>query len=70
MDLNDLTPELMEKARQCKTPEEILSLAKESGYDLSDEELKAIVGGVDTDWVCWTVETCKGACGNHAPYVP
>ena len=70
MKFEDLTPEQMEKARACKTPEDVLALAKEEGYDLSDEELQSISGGIDTSWVCLTVETCKGFCKGHAPFVP
>ena len=70
MKFEDLTPEQMEKARACKTPEDIVALAKEEGYELSDEELKSISGSVDTDWVCMTVVTCKGFCKGHAPFVP
>ena len=51
MGFKDLSPELREKARQCKTPEEVLALAKEEGYELSDEELEAISGGVK--WTLW-----------------
>lgn len=52
MKFEDLTPEQMEKAKACNTPQDFLSLAKEEGYELSDEELEAISGG-------W------GDCGNH-----
>lgn len=45
MDFNELSPELQEKAKSCKTPEEMLALAKEEGYELSDSELEAIAGG-------------------------
>ena len=45
MKFEDLTPEQMEKAKACKTPEDILALAKEEGYELTDEELAAIAGG-------------------------
>lgn len=45
MNLENLTPEQREKARNCKTPEDILALAKEEGYELSDEELSGIAGG-------------------------
>ena len=34
----DLTPGQIEKARSCKTPEEVLELAKEEGIELSDED--------------------------------
>ena len=48
MDFKDLSPELQEKARTCKTPEELLALAKKEGYKLSDEEMEGIAGG----WTC------------------
>ena len=37
MDFSNLTPQQQEKAKACKTPEEVLALAKEEGYELSDE---------------------------------
>ena len=37
MRFEDLTPEQMEKAKACKTAEDILALAKKEGIDLSDE---------------------------------
>ncbi len=45
MDLQNVTPELREKAKGCKTPEELLDLAREEGYELSEEELQAVSGG-------------------------
>lgn len=45
MDFNDLTPEQQEKARACKTPEDVLALAKEGGIELTDEQLEAVSGG-------------------------
>ena len=45
MEFKDLTPELREKALACKTPEDVLALAKEEGYELSDEELDVVAGG-------------------------
>ena len=41
----DLSPELREKAMECKTPDEMLALAKAEGYKLSEEELAAVSGG-------------------------
>ena len=62
MKFDDLTPEQMEKAKACKTPEEVLALAKEEGYELSDEELSAVSGG--EDWV----KRCNGqTCSIYSP---
>lgn len=49
MDFKDLNPELREKAGACKTPDELLALAKSEGYKLSEEELESISGG---GWSC------------------
>ena len=52
----DLSPELREKAMACKTPDEMLALAKKEGYKLSDEEMQAVSGGwtagSKSDWDC------------------
>ena len=45
MDFKDISPELGEKAKACASPEELLELAREEGYELSDEELEGISGG-------------------------
>ena len=47
----EISPELREKARECKTPEEMLALAKREGYKLSEAEMEAVSGGWDS---------CKG----------
>ena len=48
----NVSPDLKERARACTTPEELMSLAAESGIDLSEEELSSISGG--TSWSCVT----------------
>ena len=47
MDLSntDISPELREKAKACNSPEELLTLAKQEGYKLSDAEMEAVAGG-------------------------
>ena len=45
MKFEDLTPEQQEMARACKTPEEVLALAKENGIELTDAQLEAVSGG-------------------------
>lgn len=52
-----LTPEQRAKAKQCKSPEELLALAKEAGYELTEDELEGISGG---SW-------CFSDCGPHNP---
>lgn len=62
MELDNLTDEQKAKARECKTPEEMLALAREEGYELSDQELEAVSGG----WGCsdYCTEKCYEAlCG-------
>ena len=50
MNFEDLkSPELQEKLKAASTPEELLALAKEEGYELSDEELGGMSGGF---WGC------------------
>ena len=49
MNYEDLTPDMKDKIRACKTPEELLELAKESGYELSDNELEQVSGGWGAD---------------------
>lgn len=45
MKFEDLTPELKEKALACKTTEDLLALAKDEGYELSEQELEDVSGG-------------------------
>jgi hypothetical protein len=53
----DLTPEQEARARECKTPEELLALAKEEGFSLTDEQLESISGG-------------RNSCSNFTTYDP
>ena len=56
MKFEELSSELQEKAKACKTPEDILTLAQEEGYELSDDDLEAIAGG--GFWDCDEKATC------------
>ena len=57
MEYQDLTDEMKKKVQSCETPEEILALAKEEGYELTDDELEAVSGG----WAACSQE--KYGCG-------
>ena len=59
MDLDKLSPEIQEKIKTCTSADELMTLAREEGVELSDAELDAIVGGVD-----WT-DLCTVLCGIH-----
>ncbi len=43
--LQGLTKEQIEKARNCKNADELLSLAKEEGIELTEEQLTEVNGG-------------------------
>ena len=42
---SQLTPEQMKKARECKSSDDLVELAKSEGVELTDEQLDAIAGG-------------------------
>lgn len=67
MNFENLTPEMQAKVKACKTAEEILELAKEEGYELSDAELEGIAGGNDFWSVDWNWCSNKGPCANWFP---
>lgn len=45
MNFSDLSPEFCEKAKNCKSPEELFELAKEEGVEIPDEDLEGVSGG-------------------------
>ena len=54
-------PELQEKLKTVKTPEEFLLLVKEEGCELSEAELEGIAGG-DVVWTC-----SDNTCSTYVP---
>ena len=62
MKLEDLTPEQQEKAKGCKTTEELFALAEAEGIELSDSELEAIAGGEEWYSLC---EDNEGNCPKY-----
>ncbi|MBO7673443.1 MAG: Nif11-like leader peptide family natural product precursor [Atopobiaceae bacterium] len=67
MDYKELNEEQKAKARECKTPEEIMALAASEGYELSDEELNAL--GVAGGWCVTDQKGCPDRCGCLCPRV-
>ena len=48
-----LSDEMKKKVTECRTAEELITLAKTEGIELTDEQLDAISGGSDdSDWTC------------------
>lgn len=45
MNFDAITPELLEKAETCKTPQEFIEVAQAYGIELTDAELDVIAGG-------------------------
>ena len=45
MRLEDMTPVMLGRAKECKTPGERLALMAEEGVELTDEQLEGISGG-------------------------
>ena len=60
MNFEDLTDEQKAKAKACNTPEELLALAKEEGYELGDEELDSVSGGGG-----WTTEELNNVAASY-----
>ena len=44
---NEITKEMIEKAMQCKTPEELIALAKTGGIELTKEEAETYLTEIE-----------------------
>ena len=51
--LSTLTDEQKKKVEAAQSPEELLALAKEAGYEMSPDQLESVAGG-------WCVDHCYG----------
>jgi len=54
--LEALTDEQKKKIKNAKNPEELLAIAKEAGYELSQEQLNDVSGG---GWDCRCFDNCS-----------
>ena len=68
MKFENLTPEQLAKAKACKTPEDYLALAKEEGYELTNEELDQVAGGAG-EWLEAGFYKCP-ECGHNVATRP
>ena len=48
--LNTLTDEQKKKVEVAQSPEELLAIAKEAGYELSPDQMEAVAGGDGSSW--------------------
>lgn len=58
--LNSLNDEQKKRIETAKTPEEFLAIARETGYELSEEQLSALAGG-------WCSDCNENACFYSLP---
>lgn len=63
MNYDDLAPDQMEKAKACKTVDELLELARSEGIELSDAELEGIASGLS--WGDGNCSLLEEDCSNH-----
>ena len=63
--IKELPEELQEKARQCKTKEELDEFIAENGIELSDEALEMVSGGCGVSEACSTEKHAKAYCVGH-----
>ena len=62
MNLDNLTPDQIEKAKTIETPEDLAKFAKENGIELTDEQLEKVAGGSVWDETKTYKTTCV-KCG-------
>lgn len=65
MNYDDLGMEQKESLLGCRTPEDIIALAKTEGYELSDAEIEQVVGGS-----LWFPDVTCPKCGAPAEKDP
>ena len=62
--LKGLSEEQIAKIKTCKNTEEVLAVAKQEGYELTEEQLEAVSGGACD---CW--DSCPKCHGDWTNYV-
>ena len=68
---NELTKEQIEKARNCKTAEELMAAAKAGGIELTKDEAEAYMAELaDFELDEATLKNAAGGGGMHRPACP
>ena len=67
MDLDNLTPEQIEKAKTFKTTEDFIKFAMENGIELTDEQLEKVAGGGVWEDASYSEATCS-SCGKRVTW--
>lgn len=62
MSFDELSPDFQEKAKACKSAEELNALCAEVGVKLSDEEIENLAGGQ-----VGFIPSCTTKCGTMRP---
>ena len=65
--LSTLTDEQKKKIEVARSPEELLALAKETGYELTPDQLESVSGGwcaAECNY-CHKDSVCPDACTNY-----
>ncbi len=69
-----MTPELLQKAKECKSADELLALAKGNGYELTAEEAKTRFAELNSEGELSDDEldgaAGGGSCGKSSGYSP
>lgn len=66
MRFDEMSPELVEKAKKCETREERMAFIAENGLELTDEQLESIAGGRDRLMAKLKKSTCPNSeDGSH-----
>ncbi|MBR1752635.1 MAG: hypothetical protein IJ740_17485 [Ruminococcus sp.] len=71
--IGELSPELQEKARACKTKEELNQFIADNDLELPEEALELVSGGCGTSSDKWYCNHCNTRLENEkrdAPYEP
>ncbi len=56
MKFDELSPELEEKIKACKTNEELAAILKTEGIELAEEQLEVLSGG--HKHMCYSLDDC------------